>query len=402
MEIIPYLLRYTPSSFKKIRNIGLIISAFTILILDLALLHEMSGLLVERPFDVLSFIIVLSFLVGAAVLFYPFLLAHYRLNVYVDEEAEGLDAKYREGLQEFQLQKGKRSGFKITDAMILREMSQKDPNYQDFAYLYTTYKELLRQQYTEINKKINEGRQTLEQAKKDILRKLIYATAWENLEDSGYSISSYCLPVSYCMIAVAFGFILLSIIPLLGTATLKIGETSINLVWATGGFIGAYIYSFLPFFQRCTRRDMPPRAFLYYALKVFLGPIAVVVFGNILFSTIPESGIQFAGSVALGSVPFWALAELRKFFFARWNWSKKEIGSRNIYTVPGITYEYAERLYEEGIMNIQNLAYADPENLSKRTMLNRDMIFDWKNQAILMLLTEDMSIENLKSQKGGK
>jgi hypothetical protein len=81
--------------------------------------------------------------------------------------------------------------------------------------------------------------------------------------------------------------------------------------------------------------------------------------------------------------------------------SKKGVGSQDVFTIPGIDYDYSERLHEEGVMNIQNLAFSDPENLSKRTMLNRNMIFDWKDQAILMLLTGNVKTESFKKSTGG-
>jgi len=58
--------------------------------------------------------------------------------------------------------------------------------------------------------------------------------------------------------------------------------------------------------------------------------------------------------------------------------------------ISGITPEYAERLHEEGILNIQNLAHCDPDMVSKRTMLNKETVFDWKDEAILRLLTENI------------
>jgi hypothetical protein len=363
----------------------------------------MSGVAATRPLDVYIFIVAASFLVGGAIIFYPLLLINHRLQVYVQEEAERLSAKYREGLQEFQIRKSKENLPPDNDAAwavysrILDGMSQQNPDYQDFAYLYTTYLEIEYQRYDDIHRAIREGAQTYEQIKKDILRELIYATAWENLEDSAYDLSSYIMPVAYCMAAVAFGFLTLTLIPLLGTGTIKIGDTYLNLIWAVGGFIGAYLYSFFPFFQRCTRKDLPPRAFLHYALNILLGTIAVAVFGNLFLSNVAGSGLQLALAAVMGSVPFWLLAEARRRGLSTLNWGKKNPGCGDLCEISGITYEYAERLHEEGIMNVQNLAFADPDNLSKRTRLNRNMIFDWKDQAILILLTGDVQTGKIKA-----
>jgi hypothetical protein len=403
-KIVPTLLRHNPLITLKFAVIGALITATTITFFGLGILNEMSGIVQHRPLDVYLFIIIVSIFIGSAILFYPLLLLHYRCKIYLEEETERLNVKYREGLQEFQLRKGRgikppKKGFwrPNVNKYIADSMSRDNPDYQDFGYLYTTYLEILAARRQEIDHVIQSGYQTYEQIKKDIIRELIYATAMENLEFSAYDLSSYLLPVSYCMITVSFGIIILSLIPLLGTGSIQIGGASLNLVWAAGGFIGAYIYSFFPFFQRCTRGDMPPRAFLHYALKIFLGPTSVAVFGNFFLGNVTDGGTQFALAVALGSVPLLVLAYVREQLFKKYFLKLNEqVGCHDVFTIPGITYEYAERLHEEGIMNVQNLAFVDPENLSKRTMLNKNMLFDWKNRAILKLLTGNIITKNLK------
>jgi hypothetical protein len=409
-KLTPSLLKHAPRSLLGLLGVGSVLSAITIILLSMALLNEMSGIFINRPFEVIILIVGLSVLVLSAILLYPLLLLHYRFKIYFEEEVQRLDAKYREGLQEFLRRKGKAQiptnpdGVWSVYEKILEDMSQENPDYQDFTYLFTTYTEVEGQLWSKIQSKIAAGKGTLETCRKELLREIFNATALENLEDTGYNLPSYTLPVSYCMLAVTFGFIIVFLIPLLGVGQVQFGDTSISLVWAAGGFVGAYIYSFLPFFQRCTRKDLPPRAFLYYALKVFIGPIAVAVFGNVFFGAVPDSGLKFASSVALGSVPFWLLAEARRQLLSKWNerfGSKEGIGFKDVFAIQGITYEYAERLHEEGVMNIQNLAFADPDTLSKRTKLNQNMIFDWKDQAILILLTGNILTEPLKKQRGG-
>ncbi len=404
-KLIPTLLRNEPKAFLGLIAIGSIISGITIATLDLALLHEMSGILSSRPLDVYVFIVGISFLVGGAVLFYPFLLLNHRMQVYVEEETERLSAKYREGLQQYQIAKSKIQIPEKDQPVredILKKMSEENPDFQDFAYLYSAALEIENQSSQEIDYLINSGKQTYEQIKKDILRELIYSTAWENLEDSAYDLSAYIMPVTYCMASIALGLITFSLIPLLGTSTIMIGETSLNLTWAVGGFIGAYLYSFLPFFQRCTRRDLPPRAFLHYGLNIFIGTVGVALFGNLFLGSIAGSATQLAAAAVLGSVPFYLLAAARKQGLGplKLGASKPSAGCQDLCEIPGIDYEYAERLREEGIMNIQNLAFADIENLSKRTRLNRAMLFDWKDQAILMLLTRSIQTNNMKNSGG--
>jgi hypothetical protein len=399
-RLIPTLIRQDPKAVISLMAIGGLITALTLLLADLALLREMSGLLSTNPLNVYAFIITFSFLVGAAILFYPFLLLNHRLQVYVEEEAEKLNDKYRTGMQQFQKEMAKNPQSSI--GQILDKMGVDS---QDFVYLYTTASLLEKQNCDEIDLLVEENKQTRPQAQREILRELIYATAWENLEDSAYSIGSYLMPVTYCMASIALGFMAFLLIPLLGTSTINVGGFSVNLIWAVGGFVGAYLYSFLPFFQRCTRRDLPPRAFLHYALNIFLGTLGVALFGNLFLESVPGSATQLALAAAIGSVPFWLLSVVRKQGIQSLNLEKigikkkkrgNETGRCDLCEIPGIEYDYAERLREEGIMNIQNLAFADIENLGKRTRLGRKMLYDWKDQAILMLLTGDIDINRLK------
>jgi hypothetical protein len=410
-KTVPTLLRLDPKAFPGLIAIGCLISAITIAILDLALVHEMSGILSIRPLDVYIFIVGLSFLVIGAVLFYPLILLNHKMQVYVDEESERINAKYRLGLSRFNIERGKIENKSLNDYDLAKKMSQDNPDYHDFEYLHSTAVDIEAQRYGDIKSAIDLGKQTYDQIKKDILRELIYATAWENLEDSGYSLGSYIMPVTYCMSSIALGFIAFSLIPLLGTSTIMLGGTSINLIWAVGGFLGAYLYSFLPFFQRCTRRDLPPRAFLHYGLNIFIGTLGMALFGNLFLGSVSGSATQLALAAVLGSVPFYLLAEARKQGFQileslgsfklpgskpKADAKAEQVGRKDLCEIPGIDVEFSDRLREESIMNIQNLAFANTEDLSKRTRLNRKMLFDWKDQAILLLLTGNIKTDNIR------
>ena len=294
--------------------------------------------------------------------------------------------KYNEGLQEFQARKGyyARDDFD-RDLTMLKEMSR---DYSDFSYLHMTLLEYLNKIGEGISDIIEERNQTLEQFKRDFIRGLIYATSREMVEDTSYDIKSYEMPVSICMLVVSFGIIVSSFVPFFGIHMIKFGDASLNLIWATGGFLGAYIYSMYPLFLRYTRRDIPPRAFLYYALKVFLGIVIVMVFGNMYLENI-SSTHQFMIAAVLGSVPYLVLSRIRRVSLEKLGLrsEKNEIGNQDVSIITGVIEDYADRLHEEGVMNVQNLAYIDVDIMSKRTMFNKKMLFNWQDEAILRLLT---------------
>ena len=117
-------------------------------------------------------------------------------------------------------------------------------------------------------------------------------------------------------------------------------------------------------------------------------------------------GYQFAIAAVLGSVPLLVMGRAKEYTFKKLGWdsSGSEIGNQDLDNITGITRDYAERLHEEGIMNIQNLAFTDVEILSRRTMLSKSMVFNWKDDAILRLLTGNIGVKNflIDSKESGE
>jgi hypothetical protein len=407
---------FTEKRYKILFGSGIIISTITVIFVTLALSHEMSGLFAIRPWDVAFFIIFFCFMIILGILLYPFLVVHFRERILEQETFNTLSKKFQEGnaalaeeleesgviIEQFDdkvdeaIKGAQPSGSPLTMAWekvgwtaAWDKVSAKHP---DFAYLYNVV-----DQHFQVTGAVSDEKQTFEQKRQDYLRGLIRATAAEHIEDSTFGAHSYELPVIFCMLSVAFGFFVLTLVPFLGITEIALGESSINLVWAAGGFTGAYLYSLYPLFQRYTRRDLPPRAFLDYAIKVFLGTMAVTVFGN-LFLLDYAAELQFSMAAVLGSVPFVVLNQARKQVFSKLSWPGKveTVGSKDVSEISGITYEYSLRLHEEGVMNIQQLAFANSEKLSERTMFNKDTVCDWKDEAILRLLTGNIPMDGSK------
>lgn len=394
LRTIPTL--FTKKRYRILFGTGIFISILTSIFIALAFKYEMAGLFAARPYEVVFFIVIFCFLFSSGLLLYPLLVVHFRERILEQEGFNTLSKKFQEGNAELSKKLAEGGvpieGTKVDESRWAAAWDEVAADHPDFAYLYTVV-----DQHFRFNEEISDKKQTLEQKRKDYLRGLIRATATEHIEDSTFSIPSYELPVTFCMLSVAFGFFIFSLIPFLGITEIVFGSSSINLVWAAGGFVGAYLYSLYPLFQRYTRRDLPPRAFLDYAIKVFLGTMAVTVFGN-LFLLEYGAQMQFALAAVLGSVPFLLLNVARKQVFAKLNWTGKQetVGSEDVSTISGITYEYSLRLHEEGIMNIQQLAFANSELLSERTMFNRETVCDWKNEAILQLLTGNIPLDKTK------
>lgn len=387
-SIFPTL--FTEKKYKVIYGTGILISVVTVVFVALALSHEMAGLFVARPFDVIVFIFVFCFLIVFGILLYPLLAIHFRERILFEEKVKNLLRTYQEANGELIEETNENGWEKAWD-----KVSSK---YPDFAYLYTVL-----DQHFEFSKKTTDENQTLVQKRQDFLRRLVRATAEESIEDSTYGIRSYELPLVFCMLSVAIGFFVFSLVPFLGIDQIVFGKSSINLTWAAGGFVGAYLYSLYPLFQRYTRRDLPPRAFLDYAVRVFLGTIAITVFGNLLLLDYGAE-MQFAIAAVLGSVPFIVLSQVRAKVFSKIGWLGRTdtVGSNDVSTISGITHEYSMRLHEEGVMNVQQLAFANSENLSEHTMFNVKAVTDWKDEAILQLLTGNILLKRFVNTAGAK
>jgi len=124
---------------------------------------------------------------------------------------------------------------------------------------------------------------------------------------------------------------------------------------------------------------------------------------NEFFRLYIEEGYQFSWAVIGGGVPFLILNQAREKLLSRLGlFTPESVGEHDVTDVSGVTYDYGERLHEEGIMNLQNLAFIDSELLSKRTMFNKRMLFDWKDEAILRLLAGNVLHKNFSDETQSK
>jgi hypothetical protein len=95
-----------------------------------------------------------------------------------------------------------------------------------------------------------------------------------------------------------------------------------------------------------------------------------------------------------GGFPFAFLAEVAEAVFSRLDAGKRRLmaGKRSTTLVEGVGVFTAQRLSEEGIDVIQHLAFCDVTDLARRTRYSEHIVSDWKDQAILYLLTGDCAV----------
>ena len=80
-------------------------------------------------------------------------------------------------------------------------------------------------------------------------------------------------------------------------------------------------------------------------------------------------------------------------------WKRRSTsGNRPITQLEGIDSSTAERLSEEGIDYIQEMALCNYVELSAKTNFPLELVYNWKDQAILQSLTGDIVIDKIDSK----
>jgi hypothetical protein len=179
------------------------------------------------------------------------------------------------------------------------------------------------------------------------------------------------------------------------------------------GFLGGCAYAAYNLISRFLAQDIAPRLFLVSGVRLILAPLAAMI----LYLLSPEdahipftalnlpmglSRAAVAVYLAVGGFPFALLQTVAEDLRSRLDPLKQGLmaGKRSITVVEGITVFTAQRLGEEGIDVIQHLAFCDPADVARRTRYSESTVGDWKDQAILYLLTGDCTVPGTPAPQG--
>lgn len=197
------------------------------------------------------------------------------------------------------------------------------------------------------------------------------------------------------------------------------------------GFLGAYVFCFQLIRRRYTTRDLQP--FVYMTCAGVL--LAGMTFNFVAFSavnvlargTAPQApsqnqiespnqagdadqlrtgnstgvGAGLAAIIAfsLGYFQYLALRWFRQLAHAATRQRERRSDALQLGLIDGLSQLHEERLQDEGIDNLQNLAAADLDQLVANTPFNSQEIIDWVDQAVLYLYLEPNEIESFR--RGG-
>ena len=245
------------------------------------------------------------------------------------------------------------------------------------------------------------------------------------IEHDGLAFNSYVLPLSFFLFIYFAGFLIMlplinslfdggsnggnhHFIPLMSLFdTTGIQIKGIPLLIIQWGFMGGFIYTSIGLLNRYLRKDLPPRTYYYASFKIlFSGVAAVIVF--LLFSigtanansdikepTPSYTALLVAFSIGLAPFQFLIMSAntLLSRYFRFWR-HDDTAGKRSLTNIEGIDLLTAQRLSEEGLDYVQQLAVCDPLDLSFKTKYPLSTVKDWKDLSILYLLTADIEITN--------
>jgi len=189
------------------------------------------------------------------------------------------------------------------------------------------------------------------------------------------------------------------VIPLYETDQDVFGIPLIVVQW---GFLGGLVYTSISLLSRFLRKDLTPRVYFNAAFRLILSSVVAIVIyfiyiskGHIQPNEVPPSILLFA--FLAGIAPIQLLISFADTLLSKISrgWRRRNTpGNRSIRRLDGINSITAERLSEEGIDYIQQMALCDPKNVEQKTNFQLSLIRDWKEQAILYILTGDIAIVN--------
>jgi hypothetical protein len=162
------------------------------------------------------------------------------------------------------------------------------------------------------------------------------------------------------------------------------------------GFVGAGLLVLNHLFWRTVKNDLTPRAFLHLTSRLLAAPIVAFALGKIFSIGIGSQPTILFIAFGIGLFPSSAFQLLEK----KWldlvsvkGPSGSELPLRNI---QGIGRDDELRLWEEGIMDAEQLAVENVVDLLVNTNYSLERIIDWKDQAFLYVYVKD-DIEKLRN-----
>ncbi len=161
------------------------------------------------------------------------------------------------------------------------------------------------------------------------------------------------------------------------------------------GFLGAYLFTLQTVTRRFLTSDLNPETYMQVASRTILAVIVAAIFSMVFPFQAQAAGL---GGIALNVVIYtlafvigifpenglnWIISFARRYMTD--NSGAEQEKSYELQSLQGLNRWHAIRLNVEGIDNVHNLANADVIDLVQRTKFSVQQIFDWIDQAVLLI-----------------
>ena len=151
------------------------------------------------------------------------------------------------------------------------------------------------------------------------------------------------------------------------------------------GLAGAYIYVVMYLGNRSFRADVTPGAALWSTLTLAVGPVFAAVLVYIYEPQLDDRWtahiVPFAAGFSLRFMADVVEAAIRRLVGGS---AENTARSVPLSQIRGISKDVEQRLAEEGIENVQELAMANPHRLRRNTSYDKRQIVAWIDQALIM------------------
>jgi hypothetical protein len=283
--------------------------------------------------------------------------------------------------------------------------------------LYSIYREAYQKYYKYVVEEHMLTKEQIVDLRDNLLK---YELTWllekiieDRMKAESVNFRSYLAPLSFFLFIYFAGFLIT--VPLINSVF--VDESSIvqiHLVKTAGiplsiiqwGFLGGFVYTSLYIINRFLRKDLYPRVYLYGSFRLLLSiVVAVLIYFLYLIYPGTEHGIAppsiLLACFLAGVAPIQFLYRLADTQLSKiTGWKRRSVaGNRPVTLMEGINYTRAERLDEEGINSIQEMSLCDPLDLAIRTKFAKSIVGDWRDQAILYILTGDIIVQEKTNEK---
>lgn len=165
---------------------------------------------------------------------------------------------------------------------------------------------------------------------------------------------------------------------------------------ATAALFGAWAYALYSVVSRISTADLSPDFLLRLAYQPIVA-IAFAFFATFMFA----QDFLLIISFGIGFLPY---PEIVRFIRVRTqqrlskspDTANADVGQAELSEIDGIDFDEIDRLHEENIKNIQQLAFSNPLKIHFLTAYPLKTVIDWTDQALLRLYLNKTQLQALK------